>query len=274
MPWFKVDDKLHDHRKVRIAQKEAMGVWVLAGSWASDNLTDGFVPETVLLRWGTREDAERLVAAGLWYADEHEGERGWRFHEWAQRNPLRADKLRERAAKAEAGRMGGKASGIARAKQSAKQSASESAKHPAEQDAKHLPKQEGKRKRTPEPEPEPSPSIEGESLSRTTISAFDEFWNAYPRREAKQAAQRAWAKAVKAADPAHIIAGAQRYADDPNRDPAYTRHAATWLNAGCWDDAPLPPRHDRGKPNHDDTVRSWGALAMTYDHDDRKAIGQ
>ena len=57
MAWFKVDDKLHDHRKARRAGKAAIGVWVLAGSWAMDNLTDGFVPEVVLLRWGTRTDA-------------------------------------------------------------------------------------------------------------------------------------------------------------------------------------------------------------------------
>lgn len=82
MPWFKVDDKLHDHRKTRAAGKAAMGVWVLAGSWSADNLTDGFVPASVLSRWGTRADANKLVSAGLWVADEQDGEKGWRFHQW------------------------------------------------------------------------------------------------------------------------------------------------------------------------------------------------
>jgi hypothetical protein len=76
MTWFKVDDKLHDHRKVRAAGKAAMGVWVLAGSWAADNLTDGFIPTTVLPRWGTRADANKLVTAGLWHTDEQDGEKG------------------------------------------------------------------------------------------------------------------------------------------------------------------------------------------------------
>lgn len=108
--WFKVDDKLHDHRKARAAGKAAMGVWVLAGSWAADNLTDGFVPASILPRWGTAGDAKKLCAVGLWISDEQDGESGWRFHEWDQRQPMRAQKLAERAARAEAGRAGGLAS--------------------------------------------------------------------------------------------------------------------------------------------------------------------
>lgn len=124
MPWFKVDDKLHDHRKARAAGTAAMGVWVLAGSWAADNLTDGFIPATILARWGRPRDASRLVEVGLWHADEQDGEKGWRFHEWAERQPLRAQKMAERAARAEAGKIGGLASGRSRRKANVKQVAS------------------------------------------------------------------------------------------------------------------------------------------------------
>ena len=87
MAWFKVDDKLHDHRKARKAGKAAMGVWVLAGSWCMSSETDGFVPESVLSRWGTTKDAEALVRVGMWFPDEHEGEDGWRFHDWLNYQP-------------------------------------------------------------------------------------------------------------------------------------------------------------------------------------------
>lgn len=84
MPFFFVDDKLHGHRKPRLAGKCAMGVWVLAGSWCQDHLTGGFVPATVLSQWGTRTDAKKLVAAGLWIEHVNEqGEKGWLFHDWA-----------------------------------------------------------------------------------------------------------------------------------------------------------------------------------------------
>jgi hypothetical protein len=104
--WFKVDDKLHDHRKSRRAGKAAMGVWVLAGSWSMDNLTDGFIPDDVLARWGSRADAARLVAAGLWYADEHDGEMGWRFHDWNRFQPSAAVTAATKAKEAEAGVRG------------------------------------------------------------------------------------------------------------------------------------------------------------------------
>lgn len=87
MTWFKVDDKLHEHRKAHKAGPAAMGLWVLAGSWSSDNGEGGFVPERVLSRWATKREAARLVEVGLWAPHEKEGERGWIFHEWDERNP-------------------------------------------------------------------------------------------------------------------------------------------------------------------------------------------
>lgn len=98
MPWFKVDDKLHDHRKARKAGRSAMGVWVLAGSWCMASESDGFVPASVLARWGTKRDAERLVAVGLWYPDEQDDEDGWRFHDWLSYQPdARTMRLKQEA---------------------------------------------------------------------------------------------------------------------------------------------------------------------------------
>lgn len=75
---------------------------------------------------------------------------------------------------------------------------------------------------------------------------FDAFWTVYPSKVGKGAARRAWAKAVKAAGGFEaIIAGAERFAADPNREDAFTPHASTWLNAERWDDPPLPARLDR-----------------------------
>ena len=73
---------------------------------------------------------------------------------------------------------------------------------------------------------------------------FDEFWNHYPRKVGKDAARKAWAQAVKRADPSHIIAAALRFRHDPNlpTDRGFIPHPATWLNQGRWDDEPLPER--------------------------------
>ena len=80
------------------------------------------------------------------------------------------------------------------------------------------------------------------SLALDVVSppaGFDEFWSVYPRRAAKGAARKAWAGAVKRAEVAVIVEGAARYRDDPNRDPDFTAHPATWLNADRWEDEPV-----------------------------------
>ena len=102
MAWFKVDDKLHDHRKARKAGKAAMGVWVLAGSWSMDNETDGFIPADVLSRWGTTSDARRLVDVGLWQRETFHGEDGYRFHDWTRFQPSAAVTAAKRAKESEA----------------------------------------------------------------------------------------------------------------------------------------------------------------------------
>lgn len=101
MPWFKVDDRLADHRKARKAGTCAMGMWVLAGSWAAAHLTDGWVPRDVALRYGTQRQAERLVAAGLWEPGEVDGEPGWFFHEWSEHQPTRKEVEQKRLRAAE-----------------------------------------------------------------------------------------------------------------------------------------------------------------------------
>lgn len=71
----------------------------------------------------------------------------------------------------------------------------------------------------------------------TMLNGFDEFWSVYPRRVAKEAARKAYGKALKMAPPAVILDGAKRYARQrAGEDMAYTKHPATWLNAGCWGD--------------------------------------
>jgi hypothetical protein len=72
MTWFKVDDNLHSHsktRKVLAEEPAALALWTVAGSWSSDNLTDGLIPDHQLpwlMPSRTDELARMLVTAGLW----------------------------------------------------------------------------------------------------------------------------------------------------------------------------------------------------------------
>ncbi|MFK5689578.1 hypothetical protein ACI3EY_07915 [Ornithinimicrobium sp. LYQ92] len=69
MTWFKVDDKLWGHPKWMSLPPGARALWVTAGSYCASNETDGIVPTSALLALGgRRRDAEALVEAGLWDA--------------------------------------------------------------------------------------------------------------------------------------------------------------------------------------------------------------
>ncbi|MGH9288068.1 MAG: helix-turn-helix domain-containing protein [Acidimicrobiales bacterium] len=99
---------------------------------------------------------------------------------------------------------------------------------------------------TRDPTPDPRPP--------DLAAAWEQFWHVYPRKVAKIAARRAWDKAVEQADPDLLIAGARRYADqqaDPMRRP-FTKHPATWLRGGCWDDEPEPDRPPNGHVPYQD----------------------
>lgn len=69
MTWFKVDDKLWGHPKWMSLPPGARALWVTAGSYCASNETDGILPASALLALGgRRRDAEALVEAGLWDA--------------------------------------------------------------------------------------------------------------------------------------------------------------------------------------------------------------
>jgi Helix-turn-helix domain len=86
-------------------------------------------------------------------------------------------------------------------------------------------------------------------ISPTEIAdSFEGFYGAYPRKVAKDAARKAYGKALeRGATPAALLAGAQRYAAErAGQDSKYSKHPATWLNAGCWEDeAPGAPVIDQ-----------------------------
>lgn len=89
----------------------------------------------------------------------------------------------------------------------------------------------------------------GPANSDADDKAFEQFWLAYPRREAKGAARKAWRAVLKTgASPAVIIDGARRYGarraavPDPAERHRFTAMPATWLRAERWaDEAQEPP---------------------------------
>lgn len=106
MTWFKTDDKFWSHPKVMdtALSLAARGLWLTAGSYCADQLTDGLVRVATLhtIAPGNRVAVERaaaeLVTAGLW---EVVPGVGWQFHDWDDHQPTRSEVEAERAASKE-----------------------------------------------------------------------------------------------------------------------------------------------------------------------------
>lgn len=93
MVWFKVDDNLAFHRKSLAAGNSAMGLWVRAGSYCAQQLTDGFVPDEIVPSLGTFAQASRLVLVEFWSKTSG----GFMFHDWHTYQPTRAEIEADRA---------------------------------------------------------------------------------------------------------------------------------------------------------------------------------
>lgn len=116
MPWFKVDDGFYDHPKVLELDMAARGLWVMAGAYCARHLTDGVITwRQIKLIGGTQKQAEKLVTAGLWSADDAPpSARRYVFNDWRDFQPTRDEVLSKRREDAERKRL---ARGVKRDKQ-------------------------------------------------------------------------------------------------------------------------------------------------------------
>jgi hypothetical protein len=95
---------------------------------------------------------------------------------------------------------------------------------------------------------------------------FENVWALYPAKRDKKAAYKAYQKAAKEVDYETLTSGVVRYRDDPNRRPQFTKHFSTWLNAGSWDDEPLPSRDSPQHMDHSARGLAKGmAMLQAYD---------
>lgn len=98
MTWFKVDDKFWSHRKTRRLTDAAVALWVKAGSFCGDHLTDGVVElDDIEFMGHDKATAEELVKAGLWKRHDQ----GYEFHDWHEYQPTKTKVETERKANRE-----------------------------------------------------------------------------------------------------------------------------------------------------------------------------
>lgn len=92
MTWFKVDDGFWSNPKTMTMSEAATSLWVRAGAYACQHLTDGFIDASLLSVLGSRDAADELVARGLWKKERG----GFQFHDWDDYQETRAIVLQRR----------------------------------------------------------------------------------------------------------------------------------------------------------------------------------
>lgn len=107
----------------------------------------------------------------------------------------------------------------------------------AEAQAKKLGAERQKRFRESNSNAKVTPLYEGE-YENEIENAFEKFWQAYPagRKKSKAVARESFAKAVRRAPAATIIAAAAEYARSEIGRSKWVKMPSTWLNQECWSD--------------------------------------
>lgn len=248
MTWVRLDDDFPSHRKIRRLSDAAFRLQVSGLCWASKYTTDGRIAAdelTMVTEIDDRDDpqaylqaAAELVDRNVWHTARHDcptcptSKDGWVIHDYLGMNPSAVQVKQQREQAAE------------------RQRKSRERRHAGDDEnarVSHTDVTPSVTRVSQRPTPTPTPNKKKTPSPRGGDGApagFAEFWLAYPRKAGKAAAVKAYERALKnGTAPEQILTGAQAYAADGVRqraEPQYTKHPATWLNAGCWDDEPLP----------------------------------
>jgi len=120
-----------------------------------------------------------------------------------------------------------------------------------------------------ESDEEPIPTSASKPQMKAEAAAFEaafeeEFWPAYPRKDDKGRARKAFLSVIKSkkATVAELVNGAMRYAAErEGEDPKFTKQPATWLNAEAWLNA-APPAVPAASRMQSGQLRSRSQSAM------------
>jgi hypothetical protein len=82
-----------------------------------------------------------------------------------------------------------------------------------------------------------------EPFERKSLSEFENWWCAYPKKVGKIPAQKIYTRVIKNRQATHaeLLAGAMRYsAQRTGEDPKFTKEPKNWLAEGRWNDEASP----------------------------------
>ena len=224
-------------KELRVVCPSAVGAFVFAIAYCSDNLTDGRIPDRDLryVLGVTDEEIDALCEVELLEPD---GNSGYVIHDYTEHNSRRdqVEKSRERNAENyRKRRFNRDSTEIQR-----DESELNRTKHKNTRTQEHLPK--GKSPKPPtgvdtEDQPTREPTSE-------ETGQFRQFWSLYPNHDYPDAAVREFKRVLRRTGPERVslvalLQGAQMLRDE-QRDPRYIPTASKWLHDGGWKNKPKP----------------------------------
>jgi hypothetical protein len=239
-------------------------LYVRGLAFCADVLSDGFISDRQLARFvgvGMTDVVARatsLVEVGLW--EQVEG--GYRVRSWLEWNRSRAE-ITEYQSKDAARKTRSKP--VPPDSDPPDNHPPNGVRTDVRKDSERSPNGIRPRARTPR-NSTPLQEKTSPNADASGSHEFDDFWNAYPRRIGKRAAEKAHAAALKrGATAVQLLTAARRFATSKQGTEAqFIPHPATWLNQGRYDD----------EPDTQLTLVQAGPELRTFDDYRRHAAGE
>jgi hypothetical protein len=269
MAWAKLDDGFFRHPKIMAVGRDARDLYLAALCYASAQLTDGFIPvQAVRLLAAEAEidDApnavERLVRGGLWLP----ADGGYQVKDYLDYNPSAEQVKARRAATAErvANWRTSHADYTTPSNAVTNAVGNDVSTHPPVPRPRPVPGPVPTPKPVPTHESAPAPAREAVASAAPTREpkyppAFIAFWTAYPRKENKPEALKAWFTLRPDGETADaILAGVARWQQSDQWARKVYQHPSTWLRGRQWEDEPMAATEAapaRASPNGKSTER-------------------
>jgi hypothetical protein len=211
--YAKFDINMDENPKILPLSDAAFRALVESTMYCRRQLTDGFIDSRVVSkRWST-DIAHELSTNDPEKPSWIKVDGGYQIHDFGEHQTTTAD--------IQAKRDAGKAGGLAKASKKVAGATEVLEQKGSNTLAKTETETETKRK----------------DLSTDTADEFDRWYSRYPRKEAKDAARKAFIKARRSTSFQELLSGLDKYVIQVNgKERQYIALPATWLNAGRWQD--------------------------------------
>lgn len=211
--YARFDIGMDENPKILMLSDAAFRALVESTLYCRRQLTDGFIDDRLVSRRWSIGVVEELSGNDPSRPSWIKVDGGYQIHDFAEHQVTTAD--------IQAKRDAGKAGGLAKASKNVAPASKVLEQIASTSLAKTETETETRRK----------------DLSTEAVDEFAQWYARYPRKEAKDAAKRAFTKARKSASLPELLSGLERYVTATKNDERrFIALPGSWLNAGRWQD--------------------------------------